>query len=170
MEDNLMQMEGCGSIPTGLPGGFFVYEAQGEEKILFAEQNIIQLYGCETFEEFLEYVGGSFQGMVHPEDLHKIENQIQAQTLFGEKRHDYVRYRIITKQGDVRYIEDFGHLLHMENGKSVFYVFIVDVDRNEKCHSLPYLPVIFQKKEKGHTASCSAVCPFSYYHMIKVNS
>lgn len=131
MEDNLMRMEGCGSIPTGLPGGFFVYEAQGEEKILFAEQNIIKLYGCETFEEFIEYVGGSFQGMVHPEDLHKIENQIQAQTLFGEKRHDYVRYRIVTKQGDIRYIEDFGHLLHMENGKSVFYVFIVDVDRNE---------------------------------------
>lgn len=131
MEQSLMPMNGCGSIPTGLPGGFFVYEAQGDEKILFAEQNIITLFGCETFEEFMEYVGGSFQGMVHPEDLHKIENQIQAQTLFGEKRHDYVRYRIITKQGEIRYIEDFGHLLHMQDGKSVFYVFIVDVDRNE---------------------------------------
>ena len=131
MEPNMMPMKGCGKIPTGLPGGFFVYEAQGDEKILFAEQNIIQLYGCETFDEFMEYVGSSFRGMVHPEDLHKIENQIQAQTLFGEKRHDYVRYRIVTKQGAVRYIEDFGHLLHMENGKSVFYVFIVDVDRNE---------------------------------------
>lgn len=131
MEHTLMPMNGCGSIPTGLPGGFFVYEAEGKEKILFAEQNIIKLYGCETFEEFMEYVGGSFQGMVHPDDLHKIENQIQAQTLFGEKRHDYVRYRILTKQGEMRYIEDFGHLLHMDNGKSVFYVFIVDVDRNE---------------------------------------
>ena len=131
MEQAMMPMNGCGSIPTGLPGGFFVYEAEGDEKILFAEQNIIQLFGCATFAEFLDYVGGSFKGMVHPEDLHKIENQIQAQTLFGEKRHDYVRYRIITKQGETRYIEDFGHLLHMENGKSVFYVFIVDVDQNE---------------------------------------
>ncbi len=131
MEQAMMPMNGCGSIPTGLPGGFFVYEAEGDEKILFAEQNIVQLFGCTSFEEFMEYVRGSFQGMVHPEDLHKIENQIQAQTLFGEKRHDYVRYRIITKQGEIRYIEDFGHLLHMENGKSVFYVFIVDVDQNE---------------------------------------
>lgn len=29
------------------------------------------------------------------------------------------------------YIEDFGHLLHWKNGMSFYYVFIVDVDRNE---------------------------------------
>ena len=120
-----------GRVPAGLPGGFFVYEAEGDEKIIFAETNVANLYGCDTYEEFLEYVGGTFKGMVHPEDLHKIENQIQAQTLIGEKRHDYVRYRILTKQGAVRYIEDFGHLLHWQNGKSFFYVFIVDVDQNE---------------------------------------
>ncbi|MBR1393047.1 MAG: GGDEF and EAL domain-containing protein [Ruminococcus sp.] len=120
-----------GLIPTGLPGGFFIYEAEGDEEILFAETNVIKMYGCETFDEFMQYVNGSFRGMVHPDDLHKIENQIQAQTVFSEKRHDYVRYRIITKQGDVRYIEDFGHLLHWKNGKSFYYVFIVDVDQNE---------------------------------------
>ena len=118
-------------LPVGLPGGFFVYEAEDDEKIVFAEQNVCKLYGCDTFEEFREFVGGSFQGMVFPDDLIKIQNQIQAQTLFGEKRHDYVRYRIKTKQGDIRYIEDFGHLLHNADGKSYFYVFIVDVDQNE---------------------------------------
>ena len=120
-----------GSIPAGLPGGFFIYEAEGEERMLFADVNVINLFGCETFSEFVDYIGGSFKGMVHPEDFYKIENQIQAQTVFGEKRHDYVRYRIITKQGDVKYIEDFGHLLHWVDGKSFFYVFIVDVDKNE---------------------------------------
>ncbi|MBP5261183.1 MAG: diguanylate cyclase [Clostridiales bacterium] len=109
----------------------FVYEAEDDEKILFAETNIAKLYGCETFEEFMEYVGGSFKGMVHPDDLNRIENQIQAQTTFGEKMHDYVRYRIVTKQGEERYVEDFGHLLHWVDGKSFFYVFIVDVDKDE---------------------------------------
>ena len=120
-----------GHIPTDLPGGFFIYRNNEDEEILFAEDNIIKMYGCETLEEFRDYVGNSFKGMVHPDDLHKIENQIQAQTMFGEKRHDYVRYRIIDKQGDIKYIEDFGHLLHGKNGESYFYVFIVDVDQNE---------------------------------------
>ncbi len=118
-------------IPAGLPGGFFIYEEGNDEEILFADENIIKLYGCNTLMEFKEFTGNSFKGMVHPEDLHKIQNQIQAQTVFGEKRHDYVRYRILTKSGEVRYVEDFGHLLHGGNGKAFFYVFIVDVDQNE---------------------------------------
>ena len=131
MKEEYWAAKGHGSIPTGLPGGFFVYEADENERILFADPNVISMYGCDTYEDFLAYTGNSFKGMVHPEDLHRIENQIQAQTLYGEKRHDYVRYRIITKQGDVHYIEDFGHLLHWMNGKSFFYVFILDVDQNE---------------------------------------
>jgi len=120
-----------GFFPTGLPGGFFIYEAGGDERIIFAEENVIKLFGCETIEEFREYTGNTFPGMVYEEDLHKIQNEIQAQTMFGEKRHDYVRYRIKTKQGEIRYIEDFGHLLHGKDGFSFFYVFIVDVDQNE---------------------------------------
>ncbi|MCR5418836.1 MAG: GGDEF and EAL domain-containing protein [Lachnospiraceae bacterium] len=120
-----------GHIPTGLPGGFFIYENSPSEDILFAEENVIRLYDCESLEDFRTFTDNSFKGMVHPDDYIKIQNQIQAQTMFGEKRHDYVRYRIITKNGDIRYIEDFGHLLHGEGGKSYFYVFIVDVDQNE---------------------------------------
>lgn len=120
-----------GIIPTGLPGGLFIYEADGDEQILYADINVVRLYGCETFDEFLEYVGGTFKGMVHPDDLVSIKNQIDAQTFFVDRRHDYVRYRIKSKKGEERYVEDFGHLLHWVNGKSFFYVFIVDVDRNE---------------------------------------
>lgn len=118
-------------IPVGLPGGFFIYEAGGDEQILYAEENIIQMFGCESMEDFREFTGNTFKGMIHPDDLTKVENEIQAQTLFGEKRHDYVRYRICTKSGKVKYVEDFGHLLHGANGNSYFYVFIIDVDRDE---------------------------------------
>lgn len=131
MNEKYFAINTGGIIPDGLPGGFFVYEANTQEKICFAEPNVYQIYGCESYEEFIEYTGGTFKGMVHPDDVNYVENQIQAQTLFGEKRHDYVRYRILTKNGELRYIEDFGHLLHWENGKSFFYVFIVDVDQNE---------------------------------------
>lgn len=131
MSDNYYITDMSGRLPVGLPGGFFIYEAGGNEQILFADENVIRLFGCKTFDEFLEYVDGTFKGMVHPDDFHKIENQIEAQTIYAEKRHDYVRYRIIPKNGDVRYIEDFGHLLHWPNGRSFYYVFIVDVEENE---------------------------------------
>lgn len=131
MNENSYQSSISGRIPLGLPGGFFIYEADKDEKVIFAEQNVVNMFGCDSFDDFIEYVHGNFKGMVHPDDLPKIENQIEAQTVYADKRHDYVRYRIIAKDGTVKYIEDFGHLLHWSNGKSFYYVFIVDVEENE---------------------------------------
>ncbi len=133
MNDNgmLKPVKAEGVFPVGLPGGFFIYENGNGDGILYADENVLQMYDCETLEEFKEYVGNSFKGMVYSKDYQTIQNKIEAQTAFGEKRHDYVRYRIQSKNGTIRYIEDFGHLLHGKGGKSFFYVFIVDVDRNE---------------------------------------
>ena len=135
MADKFYDTGTNGVIPGGLPGGFFIYEATPEEKIIFAGPNVLELYGCETMEEFLELTKGSFKGMVHPDDLSKIENQISAQTVMGNLKHDYVRFRIITKQGEERYVEDFGHLLHSADGSSYYYVYVVDVDQNEYLNS-----------------------------------
>ena len=77
MCNELYAVNNEGFMPTGLPGGFFIYEQDENEKILFAEKNIIRMYGCEDFDDFMNYVGGSFKGMVHPDDLNKIQNQIQ---------------------------------------------------------------------------------------------
>ena len=131
MEKKFFDAGISGIIPSGLPGGFFIYEATKTESVLYAGPNVLQLYGCDNMGEFIEHTGGTFKGMVHPEDYNRIVNQIQAQTVFGEKKHDYVRYRILTRQGDVRFVEDFGHLLHRGDGKSYYYVYIVDVDQNE---------------------------------------
>ena len=118
-------------IPTPVPGGFFIYNANGAEEILYADDNVIRLFGCKDMEEFRVFTKNSFMGMVYHEDLYKIENAIQSQTLHSGKVHDYVRYRIQTKDREIRYVEDFGHLVHSPNGKSYFYVFIKDMDKDE---------------------------------------
>ena len=112
-----MNEENC--IPTGLPGGFFVYNALGEQEIYFADQNVIELFGCKTIQELRLYTGNSFRGMVHPEDREKVESEVLSQTFNS------------AKQGEIRYIEDFGHLLHGADGKKIFYVYIVDVNKDE---------------------------------------
>lgn len=118
-------------VPADLPGGFFIYNNDEKEELIYVQENIVNMYGCDSLDDFREFTHNSFKGMVHPEDYNRIQNQIQAQTVFGEKRHDYVRYRITTKQGSTKYVEDFGHLLHGGDGKSYFYVYIVDVDQDE---------------------------------------
>ena len=118
-------------VPEGLPCGQFVYSAEGDQNILYADNNVVKLYGCETYEEFIDYVGNSFRNMVHPDDLWDAERSINTQTRESGHRHDYLRYRIVTKQGDIRFVEDFGHFVCDKNGRSFYYAFIVDVEEKE---------------------------------------
>ena len=38
----------------------------------------------------------------------------------------YVRYRIMTKNGNIKYVRDYGHLVYVESDVDQFYVFIVE--------------------------------------------
>ena len=119
------------SIPTDLPGGFFVYRATGGEELCFADNNVLQMFGCESMEEFRILTGNSFRGMVVREDLDQVEQDIRRQTFDSDSRHDYVHYRIRTKQGVMKYVEDFGHLVFDKDGDSFFYVFIVELEQKQ---------------------------------------
>ena len=110
-----------------MPGGFFVYHADEEEKILYANDILIEMFGCETLDEFKELTGYSFKGIVHPDDLERVEESIQHQIENDERNVDYVEYRIIRKDGTIRWVDDYGRLITTKSHGDVFYVFIRDI-------------------------------------------
>ena len=118
--------------------GCLVYEAQGEEQILFADEALIHMFGCGNYTEFYKYVGGSFKTMVHPEDVQWVEKEIGAQILRSGDSVDRVTYRIVRRDGAVRVVDDIGRKVITENGNSVYYVCIVDItDSGEGEELLP---------------------------------
>ena len=114
---------------ANMSDGFFIYQANGNQKILYANPKVLELYGCETVEEFRNHVNRSFRGMVHPEDLARIEWEINDQIITSEQHMDFIQYRIIRKDGEVRWIDDYGHLEPASSGTGgdLFYVFMTDV-------------------------------------------
>lgn len=108
-----------------IPGGFLLYEAEADEKILYANKALLRIFKCDSFKEFQTLTGGSFKGMVHPDDLVEVEASIAEQIEHSAYDLDYVEYRIICKDGSVRRVEDYGHFANTESG-DVFYVFISD--------------------------------------------
>ena len=107
--------------------GCLVYEAHDEEKILFADETLIHIFGCNNYMEFYKLVGGSFKNLVHPDDIERVEMEISDQIQTSEDSLDRVEYRITRKDGTVRKVDDIGRKVFTENGSSVFYVCIVDV-------------------------------------------
>lgn len=113
-------------ITDGMPGGFFIYHADGNEELIYANQAMVNIFGCDDLEDFKEYIGSSFQGLVHPEDLDQVEKSIHSQISMSSKGLDYVEYRVIRKDGVVRWIRDYGRFVHTSLYGDVFYVFVED--------------------------------------------
>ena len=109
-----------------MPGGFLIYRAGGGEEILYANQGLLRIFQCETMEEFRALTGNSFRGLVHPEDLEAVEESIWQQVAASQHDLDYVEYRIVRKDGAVRWIEDYGHFVRTESVRGVFYAFLAD--------------------------------------------
>ena len=108
------------------PGGFFIYRADESEQIIYANKAMLKIFGCDDLAQFRTFTGNSFKGIVHPDDLASVENSIKEQISQSQEDLDYVEYRIIRKDGEVRWVEDYGHFAHSEIAGDVFYVFISD--------------------------------------------
>lgn len=109
-----------------MPGGFFIYQ-KDSGKVIYANHALLRIFGCESWEEFQRLTGGSFQGMVCPEDWEAVEESIEEQITHSRFDLDYVEYRIIRRDGSISWVEDFGHYIETKRMGGVFYVFLADV-------------------------------------------
>ena len=125
---NRQEIIRVGDVMQQLSKGFFVYEAAAGEKILYANSSVLELFGCSSSEEFQKHVKGSFAGMVHPDDLERVEKEIEEQIQHSAQKMDYIEYRIVRKDGSCIWVEDYGHRHQASGYRDVFYVFIAKAE------------------------------------------
>jgi len=119
-------------IGKHMPGGFFIYRAEEPEELLYANQAVFDIFGCRDLAEFKELTGYTFKGMLHPEDYRKVSDSITEQIEESEEKLDYVEYRIIRKDGAVRWVDDYGHFTETEAYGGIYYVFISDITKKKE--------------------------------------
>lgn len=126
-EDRSQLAFGLKDIILHFPGAILIYKATGKEEILFANLELIQLFDCTTLEEFQQHTGGTFRGIVHPDEYEAVEQSIREQIKRpGSEGNDAVRYRIHTKTGNIKNILDKGRLVDTDVYGQIFYVLLID--------------------------------------------
>ncbi len=114
-------------IGRHMPGGFFIYKAEQPEELLYANKACFDIFGCANLEEFKELTGYTFKGMVLKEDYDRIAASIKDQIETNADNMDYVEYRIVRKDGEIRWVDDYGRYLKTKRHGGLFYVFISDI-------------------------------------------
>ncbi len=120
-------------IGRHMPGGFFIYKADENEELIYANKAVLDIFGCKDLEEFKSLTGYTFRGMLHPDDYDKISESIIEQINSDDDNFDYVEYRIVRKDGSIRWVDDYGHYTETDAYGGIYYVFISDItEKKEK--------------------------------------
>ncbi len=160
-------------ISDGMPGGFFIYHAGGDGEIIYINRAMLRIFGCDTREEFETLTGNTFKGLVHPDDYENVKNSIELQIEKSTFDLDYVEYRIIQKDGTIRWLEDYGHFVHTDVYGDIFYVFVEDAtdrlrQRMEKLEKInDYLWNAYTKERQYRKAILSEAVAFYEINLTK---
>ncbi len=123
-------------IGKHMPGGFFIYRAAPPEELLYANKAVFEIFGCADQAEFAALTGNTFRGMLHPDDYQAVSDSIVQQIAQSEDQMDYAEYRIIRKDGTVRWVDDYGHYTETDAYGGIYYVFISDItEKRERMQS-----------------------------------
>lgn len=133
-----------------IPGGFFIYRDDTEERIVYANRGLLRIFGCDSWDQFQALTGGTFRGLVHPEDLDAVEESIKQQIGANHHHLDYVEYRITRRDGSVAWIEDYGHLVRGGTAGNFFYVFLGDATEKQERR---LREMLHQEQQQKHVLS-----------------
>lgn len=143
-----------------IPGGFFIYRADEGMELLYVNSAVHHMYGCETDDQFRALTGYTFRGMVHPLDYDNVNQSIVEQTQSVDSlNRDHVEYRIIRRDGSIRWVDDYGHFAQFPGYGDVFYVFISDITEQYLAREESYrrAGVYTSMVEQLHTAADSSL-------------
>ncbi len=106
-----------------IPGGIFRYRADDAAEMDFVNRGLLEMLGCASYEQFVELTHNSFWGMVHPCDRERVRAACDPETV----QDDRVRYRVVRRDGRVRWVDDHGRRVVDSAGCPWYYVTLLDV-------------------------------------------
>lgn len=117
-----------------MPGGVLLCRTDDSMQILYANQELLHIFQCDSINDFQEFTENSFLGMIHPDDLDMAREKIHAQKKDGHSRPDCMTYKARCKDGSVRWIENHSRYIRCENTEDIFCAFIGDATARQKQH------------------------------------
>lgn len=109
---------------NNIPGG--VQQCLNDEYFTMVEvnQGFLGMFGY-TREELITLFQDRFAAMIHPDDLGRVQNEVQIMMTSGEKLS--LQYRVLCKDGSIRWVEDIAQLTINENGEERIFCVLIDI-------------------------------------------
>lgn len=118
-------------LAEGLPGGFITYHVEGYREIISFNRELMNIYGCETAEEFRQKTGNSIIGIVYSDDVEILTKSINSQITDDNDIYN-VEFRIKDNKGVVKYVNAIGRHVNTKKYGNICFCFINDITETER--------------------------------------
>jgi len=129
----LTQDDTCLDVSIFSQGPAVVFRWRNEEHwpVEFVSPNAVLVFGFSD----VEFLDGRVQydALIHPEDLERVATEVARFSESGAEQFQHKDYRIITKDGTLRWVEDHTQILRDENGNITHYLgYVLDVSARKQ--------------------------------------
>lgn len=100
-EKNTQHAFSLRDLSERLPGAILVHQADG--RILYANDALITLFGCQTAEAFRAFSKGEAAALIHPDDKARVKAALAAQSSAKDTTAT-TRCRIVTQDGTTKHV------------------------------------------------------------------
>ncbi|GEM_PF-2223162 len=120
-----------------------VLNRQGFSIILFANRDAVSLFGCSDYVDLINFTGEHYVNLIHPEDQVSVQQQarkivqdkFKAQVIQSRANNypidEFMRYRLVTRDGTEFPVIDISRLVHDEHYGEVFFTFLFRAGKKE---------------------------------------
>ena len=110
-----------------VPGGVIIFDCSNAE-ILYVNVRVLDIFECDSVEEFRQFIGVNFKNTILPEDFDKVNEEIQNQVKSGCTLTKQVTYRARTGKGKIKRIYHVGKVFKDTPYGTIFSTFISEDD------------------------------------------
>ena len=110
-----------------VPGGVILINAI-TGKILYANARALDIFECESAEQFRDFVGANFRNAILPEDYAKVGEELKEQFQKDSGLTKQISYRTRTRKGKIKRIYHVGRVYKDTPYGHVFSAFISEDD------------------------------------------
>ena len=110
-----------------VPGGVILINAM-TGKILYANARALDIFECESAEQFRDFVGANFRNAILPEDYAKVGEELKEQFQKDSGLTKQISYRTRTRKGKIKRIYHVGRVYKDTPYGHVFSAFVSEDD------------------------------------------
>ena len=119
---NMMEIANC------IPGALLVSYADAQGQVLYANQDMLRLFECDSLEDFSQWIRGNIREIVYYEDSARVEHRRKEILAENDMDKEYsFRYRITTKKGVLHEVEDSSRIVESQYYGKILYTLLKDL-------------------------------------------